>query len=251
MNNVLPIGHNNPPSDIEIVRSRLEEREANIRAAFPTEEVPPFILDDKAAASATDVIKSLSTIKKGIEGAHKEIKAPYLECGKAVDGWKNALEADIDKIRKEWEKPLSDFLTKKAAAERKRQEELAAAQRAEAERLANEAAAHSAANLEGTANELIDEAVKSEALANRIESNLDNAKSSELAKSRSATGAVSSQKTAWVGKIVSLSGVNLETLRPYLSEDVIQKALNSFVRNGGRVCDGATISEEIVGLNIR
>lgn len=247
-------GHNMPPSDIEIVRSRLDDKERGIRQAIQRVNetpLPETIEDEIAAGKVTERIKSLTTIKSGVEAAHKEVKGPYLECSRAVDAWKNGLEAEIAKLRAEAEKPLSDFLKRKAEAERQRQLEVARQKREEAERLAAEAAAHQQAQINDVAEELLDAAVKSETVAERIETSIMYARPAELAKSRSTTGAISSQKMAWVGRIVSLRGIDLEVLRPYLSEEVIQKALNAFVRNGGRQCGGASITEEITGLNIR
>lgn len=248
------IGHNNPPSDIDIVRLRLDERERPIRdaiARIAKEPLPDMIEDESVAGQVTERIKSLRNIKSGVESAHKEVKGPYLECGRAVDKWKNGIESELDVMRKAAEKPLNEFLTRKAEEERQRQAEVARQQREEAERLASEAAAHQAANITDVAEELLDAAVKSEATANRIEQSITHARPADLVKSRSIHGSTSSQKMAWVGRIVSLRGIDLEVLRPYLSEEAIQKALNAFVKNGGRECGGASITEEITGLNIR
>jgi hypothetical protein len=247
-------GHNMPPTELEIVRQRLADEERGIRAALASvnkEPLPEIIENDLIAGQVTDRIKTLRNIIGGVEKAHKAVKAPFLECGRAADAWKNGLESEIDALRKLAEKPLSAFLAKKAEEERVRQLEVARQQREEADRLAAEAAAHQAANISEVASELLDAAVKSEALAIRIERNITYAAPSDLAKSRSITGSTSSQKTAWVARIVSLRGIDLEVLRPYLNEDAIQKALNAFVKNGGRECSGAQITEEVTGLNIR
>lgn len=251
---IASVGHNLPPSDIDIVKSRLEDVERPIResiAHINQEPLPATIEDERTAGHVTERIKSLRNIKNGVDTAHKEIKAPYLECGRAVDAWKNGIETELEGMRKAAEIPLNGFLTRKAEEERQRQAEVARQQREEADRLAAEAAAHQAANINDVAEELLDAAVKSEATANRIEQNITNARPSDLAKSRSAYGSTSSQKMAWVGRIVSLRGIDLEVLRPYLNEEAVQKALNAFVKNGGRECGGATITEEITGLNIR
>jgi len=251
---VASLGHNMPPTELEIVKQRLADEERGIRAALESvnkDPLPETIESDVVAGQVTERIKNLRNILGGVEKSHKLVKAPYFECGKAVDTWKNKLEAEIEVMRKLAEKPLSAFLTKKAAEERARQLEVARQQREEAEKLAAEAAAHQAANITDVAGELLDAAVESEAVANRIEHNITYARPADLAKSRSALGSTSSQKTAWVARIVSLRGIDLEVLRPYLNEEAIQKALNAFVKNGGRECGGAEIKEEITGLNIR
>lgn len=251
---IAPKSHNNPPEEIDIVRTKLDETEIELRQAIASVEktpLPMVIEDDKTAGEVTERIKDYMNIGKDVTHHHKTIKAPYLECGKAVDGWKNKMEAELDILRKKASVPLNTFLTKKAEDERQRQLAIAAKEREDALKLANEAAAHEAAKIHDVAGELLDEAIKSEKTAERIELNIQDARSSDLAKSRGAYGSTSSQKTAYVGRIKSLSGVDLEKLRPYFNEETIQKALNAFVKNGGRECAGTDIKEEITGLNIR
>lgn len=247
-------GHNNPPSDLEIVTYRLAEREEEINAALTSiksKPLPEVIEDELAAGEVTERIKNLGHVKRGVADAHKEVKAPYLECGRAVDAWKNRIESLIDAERKLAEKPLNAYLSRKAEEERQRQLEIARQQREQAERLAAEAAAHQQAQINDVASELLDAAVKSESTAERIEQNVIHARPADLVKARSTTGAISSQKVAWVGRIISLRGIDLEVLRPYFTEEAVQKALNAFIKAGGRECGGAEIKEEIVGLNIR
>lgn len=251
---IATIGNNNPPSDIDIVRSRLEDKERGIRTSLDNINkvpLPENIEDEIIAGQVTERIKSLGNIKSGVVSAHKDIKEPYLLCGREVDGWKNKLEDEIKSFIAQASIPLIAFLARKEEEERQRQLMLAQQQREEADRLAAEAAAHQAAQIEDTAEELLDAAVKSEIIADRIEHNITYARPAELAKSRSVYGSTSSRKKAWVGKILSLRGIDLEVLRPYFNEEDIQKALNAFVKNGGRKCGGAKISEEITGLNIR
>lgn len=254
MNKIALTGHNNPPSELEIIKQRLADEEWVIRDILDgiiSVPLPEVIENEIVSGQVTERIKNLRNVIGGVEKIHKQVKAPFLECGKAVDAWKNKLEFEIEILRKAAEKPQQAWLTKKANEERARQLEIAKLQREEAEKLAAEALAHQDANIQDVADELWDGVVKSEAIASRIEQNIAFARPSDLAKSRSATGAVASQKMAWVGKITSLRGIDLEILRPYFSEDVIQKALNAFVKNGGRECAGASITEEIIGLNVR
>lgn len=254
MNNILPIGHNNPPSDLDIVKSRLDAAEKSLREGIDEinkAPIPAVITDAKTAGAETDRIKNLKGIKKSVEDCHKSIKAPYLECGKAVDGWKNYMAAEVDSLIAVASIPLSKYLEEQENKERERQLELARLEREKAEALALEAQKHQEAGIGGTATELLDAAIQSESLANRIDGSIDSAKSSDLAKSRSASGATSSRKTKWVGEIISIEGIDLNTLRYYFGKDAIQAALDSFVRQGGRECAGAVISEKVVGLNIR
>lgn len=247
-------GHNFPPTEAELLQEKLTEKESGIRAAILDIEntpLPSEIGDEKSAGEVTERIKTLGRIGKSVEEAHKETKAPFWECCKTADNWKNGLESEIKKLKSLASVPLNQYLDRKEEEERKRQQEIARQERENAERLAAEAAAHQTAKIEDVAEELLDDALRSEGMAERIEMNVLHARPADLAKSRSAYGSTASRKQAWVGRITSLSGIDLEKLRPYLNEEAIQKALNAFVKNGGRDCAGATIKEEITGLNIR
>lgn len=251
---IAPKGHNFPPTEAELLQEKLLEKEGGIRTALLDIEntpLPETIADEKEAGVVTERIKTLGRIGKDVEEAHKVTKAPFWECCKTADNWKNGLETEIKKLKSLASVPLNQYLDRKEKEERERQQEIARQERENAERLAIEAAAHQNAKIEDVAQELLDDAVNSEAIAERIEMNVMHARPGELAKSRSAYGSTASRKQAWVGRITSLSGIDLEKLRPYLNEEAIQKALNAFVKNGGRDCAGATIKEEITGLNIR
>ena len=248
------IGHNNPPSDLDIVKARLDEKERPIRAALAaiTEKpVPETIEDEATAGQITDRIKSLKNVQSGVDADHKEVKKPYLDCGREVDAWKNGMSAEITSHVAQATKPLNAFLNKKAEEERARLAAIAAAEREKAEKLAREAEALNNANITDVANEVLDAAVQSDVTAARIEKNVAFARNGNLAKARSFGGAVASQKTAWVGRITSMAAIDLEALRPHLTEDAVQKALNAFVKAGGRKIGGAEIKEEITGLSVR
>lgn len=253
MSNTAPMGHNFPPSEIEILRDRIAEQEHDIRSGLQSIEkkpVPDVITDDKQAGELTDRLKNLRNVKKAVEGAHKSIKAPYFECGKVADAWKNAFTAEIEAKEKAVAKPLNAFLLAKEAEERARQLEIARIEREKAEALAAAAVKHEGAGINDVAAELLDAAQQSEALADRVDMNVMHARPADLAKAR--TGyASASRKMQWVGHIDSLPGLDLEKLRPYIKDEALQVALNAFVRNGGRECAGATIREEATGLNIR
>jgi hypothetical protein len=250
---IATIGDNMPPSDLEIAQSRLDEKERELRkgiASVTKEPLPEIVLDDLEAGKIAERLKSLRVIRKDAESAHESVKAPYLQCTQAIDAWKRNVLAVIAGHEAEASKPLNDFLARKEAAERARQQEMARIEREKAEALAAAAAKHQDAGIADAAGELLDAAVESEQYANRVEINAMNARPADLAKAR--TGfASASRKTAWVGRIDNLAALNLEKLRPYLKPEALQVALNAFVKNGGRECAGTIIREEISGLNIR
>lgn len=67
---------------------------------------------------------------------------------------------------------------------------------------------------------------------------------SQLARARSLHGATASQKLVWVGEIKNISAIDLNHLRSHFTLDAIQKAINAFVRDGGRQLDGVVIQQK-------
>lgn len=244
------IGHNNPPSDIDIINERLNQSEADIRNLMAFGDAPDAIADEQEAGRITQTIKNAKAVIAKVTDTHKTLKEPYLECGKACDAWKRRLEAEITDIVKKFSAPLNAFLEAKAKEERERQLAAARAEQAKAEALQREAVAHENAGIQDTANELMDAAVHSEFVADQIVSNVIHATPSQLAKSRSFEGATASQKLVWTGEINNLAAMNLNALRDHFKLEDIQKAVNSFVRNGGRELDGVVI-KQVAQLSVR
>ena len=247
-------GHNQPPTELETVQSRLVDKESEVRnaiAALCVNPVPERIDTRTVAGEITQRIKDLGNVKKTAENSYTEVKAPYLQCTQHLDAWKRGLVAEIDALISAAKKPLNDFLDREENAERERQMEQARLERVKADALAAAALKHQAAGITDTAIDLMVASQQSEALADRVNANITHARPADLAKSRSKYGATASRKMAWVGRIVNLHGVDLDKLRPYLKPEAIQSAVDAFVRNGGRECGGVKISEEITALNIR
>ncbi len=242
------MGHNNPPSEIEILEDRLNNFIEEKKTLKRLEEfnIPDVIDNDSDANFVTDHIKSIKNFHKRIKSIHKEIKAPYLECSKKVDSWKKDFEKKINFLEQVASKPLNDFLRKKAEEEAERLRKIEEEKRKEAEALAEEAKAHADAGIEDTANELLEEAIKDKVVADRIS---DKIESGKLAKSRGFI-ATSSQSKVWKGTIVDYDNLDLELLRRFISKDELQKAVNRAVKTGIRDIKGVDIEEDIK-LNVR
>ncbi len=262
MNNLATIGHNAPPSEIEIVSSKLIDKSDAINQKLKS-ILPCFDLqddDEKGAGKITEAIKAFSHIKRDVEATHKDAKAPYLECGKVCDAWKREQESLIDVLRAPYEESLKSFLSRKEerarlelaareAAARAEAMALAEAARLEAEALVKEAA--DSESIADTSNELLTAAIHKEQEANMLASHAENVKSNELAKARSAHGAASaSQSTVWIGEVESYITIDLEPIRAYLPQDAINKAVAAYVRVGGRQLRGAKIYQT-TKLNVR
>lgn len=249
MDNIM-LGHNNPPSDADILSAKLADKEKYIRDQMIPSAPPSIIEDEGQAGLVTDAIKHIVVITKLVVDAHKSIKEPYLEGGKIVDSWKKRLEAELDERKAPYSKFLNEFLDRRASEERARIVEAARIERARSEALAAEAKAHEEAGISDTAVELLDAAIESEALADHIDAKAHMATPSQLAKSRSMYGATASQKLVWTGEIVNIAAIDFNALRSHFPTDAIQKAVNSFVRDGGRQLNGVKI-EQKSQLNVR
>jgi chromosome segregation ATPase len=138
MENLAYIGHNNPPSPIEIF-------EADMKAKYPEyfnraqllidakDRVPPEIKNEDEAKKVGDYLKQVKELAKTIDALREGEKQPFLEKCRVVDGtfgkWLDSLKqvrSFVDPIQAKW------VQAKKDAAERARAEE-AARKKAEAE----------------------------------------------------------------------------------------------------------------------
>lgn len=245
-----PIGHNNPPSEIEILKEKLSEKENELRKTMKFEEVPNEIIDEQHAGKITETIKSIKRFIGQVADIHKDVKAPHLKCGRAVDAWKKKMDRELEIINADYIKPLTAFLELKAKQDRDRQLEAARIERERAEALALEAAAHAEAGINDTADELLETAVGVEIMADRMMEKVCTATPNQLFKSRSDNGATASQSLIWEGEIENISAIDFNQLRKYFTIPEIQKAINAAIRDGVRSLDGVRIGQT-TKLNIR
>lgn len=243
------IGHNNPPSEIDIINESLLGHEAEIRKLMVFGDAPEAIADEQEAGRITQIIKNAKAVISKVADTHKTVKEPSLEAGRACDTWKRRLEDELKAVVTKFSAPLTAFLDAKEKAERARQLEAARKAQQTAEALQREAVAHEDAGIQDTAGELMDAAVHSEFVAGQIIANVNKAKPAQLAKARSFTGATAAQKLVWTGEINNIAAMNLNALRDHFKLEDIQKAINSFVREGGRELDGVTI-KQVAQLNV-
>lgn len=237
---VAEIGHNNPPSEMEILKERLGGYgfEADVKR-LEDRSIPDPIETDEQASRLSDFLASVKAKAGDVSDAHKKEKAPFWDAGKAADKWKNDLTAKIDAVASRASSALLAWNKKKAEEERQRQLEIARKAQEEAEKLAAEAEAHADAGIDDTANELMDAAIQSEQKADMIFNSSMNVKART-----GGTFSTSSIKRSWVGRIESVAALDLEALRPYFAEEDLEKALNRAVRDGKRDIRGAQIFEE-------
>lgn len=241
------VGHNNPPSDLEILQDRIAESTKEIMASADellasASDLPAKIENDDQAGDYTDMIKELRGAWKKLESTRVAEKEPYLALTRAVDGFFNLPKDKLEKKATELKIPLNKYLNEQAEKERIRRENEAKRLREEANQKALAAAELEKTNPK-TANIGMVEASVAEQQASHVESSVG-ARPADLARSRGASGGQAGLRTRWVGKITDRKELDLEALRPYFNEDALQKALNAAVTAGAREIKGANIVQQ-------
>lgn len=249
MSNLAEIGHNNPPTEKELLEGRLSEHAAKITAALDEVEsmnLPDQIENVTESALYTDAIKKVKDAARSLDSAHKDEKSPFKELGDICDAWKRDLLKALNEQIAILEVPLSKYLAEQERIAQEKARKAAEEARAEAERLAK-----LAAETEGslTSEDCIDASIKAQSDAEKIEGKLESGKLSDFARTRG-IGSTASRKVEYRGQMTSRAGLDLETLRPYFSLDAIEKAIAAFIRDGGRELRGAEI-KEFTKLNVR
>jgi hypothetical protein len=237
----LAIGGNNPPSESEILKQRLDgyTNEEKLINDLVSRNVPEEISGDDVAGELTDFIKSLKSARSTVEKIFKTEKEPFLAAGKVADAWKNVRWLKIDNSITKASKPIIAWNAKKAEEERARQAELARKAQEEAEALAKEAEAHADAGIDDTANDLLNFAVEAENKATNIINKADDIKG----RSYGSFGSASTRKV-WVGEIEDITKIDLNLLRNYFSRSDIEAVVNRAVRGGARELNGVKIFEQ-------
>lgn len=240
------IGHNNPPSEVEILRTNLLDRSEDIRAradellsAF--ERVPAVIDNDDLCNRATDFVKQLQTAAAVTDKQRVVEKEPFLTSGRAVDAFFKPITDKLEQAKNTINKRISSYLSNKLYAEQKR--------RAEQQRLANEAAAKAAAEAAQAALQSQNEAdttaadkaaQKAEDLASRAAEVTTQPIAAPQARGDMA---MASLRTVVDFEIIDRKKIDLEALRPYLAPAAIDTAIRGAIRAGERTINGVRIFE--------
>lgn len=238
---IIEIGHNNPPSEIEILKQRLEDYEEINEGLerLSNREIPDIIETDEQAGKISDYIASVNMLGKDIEDAHKKEKKPFWDAGKAADEWKNNKLELLKPLVAKASKPLLAWNKKKEEEEKQRQLEVARKAREEADKLVEQAHAHAEEGIEETAQELLNAAVQADTKADLIQ----NSAFDLSVKSRGGFSSSGIQRP-WVGEIESKAAIDLEELRHYFKLEEIQTALTRAVKDGKRDIRGAKIYQD-------
>jgi len=237
----LQMGGNNPPSEIEILKQRLEShvKEEKLINELTARLIPSELDNDVEAGTIADHIKSLKSVRSVVENIFKAEKAPFFEACKVADAWKNARWLKIDDAITNASKPILLWNKKKADEEKARQLELARLAQEEAERLAKEAESHAGAGIPDTAEELIDFAIEEEKKADILIAQANDVRGRSYGSFASA-----SSRKVWVGVVEDPATLDIAALKVYFSADAIDKAIRAAINDGVREIRGVKIYEE-------
>lgn len=251
MTQTATIGHNMPPSDLEILKSKLAENnekalkraQALIDAA---DRVPANIGDQDTSDKITDLEKQITVCIKALGEGHEKEKRPYLELGRIVDGFFKDPISTLEAAKKRVKAIQTKFLVDQTEKERKRRAEIAAKEKAERDAKLAEAAKLEEQGQKSKADAVLERAVQHDDDAAFFEGAAEQRGVTVAASVGEMTGSKTSLRYTWTGEITSRDDLDLEALRPYLKIEDLQKALNAFVKanKGTRQIKGAKIWEK-------
>jgi len=251
MTDIATQGHNNPPSNAEMITSKLSEdyaillnRKTELLEGF--ERTPETVEDKETCGKMIDFVKQLKLAAKKTDQCRDDEKRPHLEAGNTIQAWFKGNQNQLLDAVKELEGRITVYQRKVADEERKRREEqerIAREEQAKADRLAKEAeeAMQSDEGLENAiaAEEFAQEAQKVAESAN----NAVNANSTSMSRQHSESGASASLSTFWDCKITDMAIIDLNALRNHINPDVIERAVKASVKAGVRIINGVKIFE--------
>ena len=236
------IGHNNPPTDADLLRDTLAEKNADIlqRAADLIEaadRAPAVIEDDDTKNKITDFLGSIAKCEKAIEGKRVAEKEPYLTLGRVGDGFFKQHTDKLAKARAKVKPALDARLLWEREQERKRLAEEAAERKRLADEQAAAAAAAEAAQMPKQAEKAMDAAVATEQQANRLEQKA----AGKIAVTSRGMDASASLRSVWKIECTDRNTLDLELIRHHLTADAIQQALNSVLKTLAKPVEGQPV----------
>lgn len=243
------IGGNMPPEPT--LKERLTETYAPMiaevdRIAEVATALPKVVGNDKDLDRVGVVVKDAKAMAKRLDGARKAEKKEFDDKGKEVQAHFNPVIERLGLIAERLEDRATAYQREKLAAERREREEAARKLREKEEaerRKAQQAEDAGRAAVAGRAED------RAEIAGQRAAELEDQAAGSaaDLTRTRGASGTLATSKTTLDFRIVDIAKVNLETLRPYLDREAIEKAIRSLLRfqKGNAVCEGVEFFENV------
>lgn len=250
---VTPLGHNNPPPEITLdpaaITAQLKEKHATLLTKAESlieadKRIQTKCDSEEYATKLTNFIKQANDVAKLLDKSRLDENRPFKEAGKTVDTLFNGVDKRLEAIKNKASKLLTSWLQDKAMKEQKAR--LAAAEELRKESQAQEAAAvalqeagrrHEAAEVMQAAEKIADNADHMEKTATL--------KTAVVAQVQGAAGNAS-LRTKTIGEILNKADLDLESLRPFISLDALQRAIDLFIAAGNRELKGAKIYEKSV-----
>ena len=243
---------NNPPTDEELIHDRLAmdygrlvTRQAELIDGVPN--VPEVIETEEDCEQVADYLKQMKLAAKEADNFRADEKEPHNLAGKTIQAWfkniENPLTAYVTKLTFR----IKTYHDKKLAVERIAREEVERIARKEAEEAAQKAreAEEAATNDETMADAIIaqESADKAQKAADKA-AKAASASTNVITKVKSASGVTTSMSTFMNFRNLDMAIIDLEALRPYISQDVIEKAVRAAIRNEVRNIKGVEIFED-------
>lgn len=237
-------GNNNPPSLEEILRDRHAPLIESVEAMKKKlKGLPKVVSTEKESERVINVVVEAGKVIKAVEAARTEEVEPHLRASQEINrtfnvGLRDALAPIIAEAKR-----LNDaFLAEKARREREEQKKAADLLRDQAE-----AAAKAAQEAEDAGRNRVADVQMSAAAALEQQADAADARASSsstnLSKTVTASGAKASVSMEWKAVDVNRETIDLAALRPFLSDEAIDKALVAYIKAGRRSIVGATIKE--------
>lgn len=244
------IGHNNPPTDHEMIRETLAEKNAKAitraKALIEAADRVPTVIEDKdTSEKITDLEKQITVCFNVLEKARTEEKAPYWEMCKVVDGFfkKDFLDV-LDGAKKRIKKIQTSFLVEEERKERERRAELARQEREKAEAEAAEAAKLEQAGEVTKSEMVLDKAIQHEHDAAFFGEAAQAKGATVAASTGEMTGARTSLRYTTVAEIEDWDRLDLNLLKPYMKREDVQKALNAALKFNAANIPGVKVWEK-------
>lgn len=241
---ILYVGHNKMPlSELLPIATAVFAPDVEAIAARAN-TAPRAITGPADMDMAASLIKDGKTLFKKIETARKEMKQPFLDGGKLVDGHYGALTERLDRIATTFQKAADAYTAQQLELERQRR--FAEAERIrkeeEAARAISEAAEDAGKTPMAEAMGAMADAAGYE--ARQLEKEAAGS-AADLVRTVTSSGVLTSAKTPWVHEITDIGEVDLNALRPYIKQEAIDAAIRLAIRQGVRSIRGVRIFQDV------
>ncbi len=261
------IGDNNPPLEerigMEFREVLLSDRPDFIQrmegAIAAVDRVA--VTDDETLGKAGDLDKILRACDGHITEAHKAVKQPYLDGGRAVDAEKNRLIGPVADARLRLRNSMNTFMAEREARRRAEEARIAAEQRAAQERAeraareareAEEATARAAAEASSEEERIAAEQAASEAQA-KAEAAIAAAPLAAAVTRhepvRSDAGATVSGRKIWQSEVVDYHLAFMAVEDNPKVREVIDKAVAGLVKAGKTQIEGVKIWQAVQAVS--